>query len=302
MRKQPKRRGLLTGVLGLFLSLTGVTASTATATAAEPAASATASATESAAEKRVFNGMQIIFRPDVPDAFCTIGAVGTDKYQRSIAISAGHCLIDKKYADREIPENIQPVYDRNDAAFGPIGHLRYFKDPEGSMVGHASKDYMIIELEPTVTLSSQGPHLKQTGVLKVPGGQPSPNVTGTALDEERLLGAALLNNNELVVSGQLGVHYGRVTSAAQGIYQSWAPHKRGDSGGPAIWHVPGSAYPSAENGFQAAGPWAGITKAIALGVPPYTYTSSANILADLRTREAAQPGIHGAGFQITDNP
>lgn len=283
---------LLAGVLGFLLVLTGITASTAAA----------ATASGAGAEKRVFNGMQIIFQPDMPNAFCTIGAVGTDAYERKIAISAGHCVNGKEYADRDIPENIQPVYDRNDTASGPIGHLRYFKDPEGSMVGHATKDYMIIELEPTVVLSSQGPHLKQTGVLEVPGGQPSPNALSPAPNSERLLGAALFNNNELVVSGQLGVNYGRVTNAAQGIYQSWAPHKGGDSGGPAIWHVPGSAYPSAANGFQAAGPWAGITKAIALGVPPYVYTSSANILADLRARNAAHPGVYGAGFQVTTNP
>ncbi|MFI1223905.1 MULTISPECIES: hypothetical protein [unclassified Streptomyces] len=297
MRKQ-RTLGLLAGALGFALSLTGVTASTAAAATTSTATTAS----DAEAAKRVFNGMQIIFRPDTPNAFCTIGAVGTDKYERSIAISAGHCLNDKKYADREIPENIQPVYDRNDSDFGPIGHLRYFKDPEGSSVGHATKDYMIIELEPTVALSSQGPYLKQTGSLEVPDGQPSPNAVSPAPPEERLLGAALNNNNELVVSGQLGVYYGRVTNAAQGIYQSWAPHKAGDSGGPAIWHVPGSAYPSEENGFQASGPWAGITKAIALGVPPYIYTSSANILADLRARDIAQPGVHGAGFQVTDNP
>ncbi|MER5360075.1 hypothetical protein [Streptomyces sp. NPDC002785] len=253
--------------------------------------------------KRVHNAMQILFSPSVPDAFCTIGAVGTDRYGHKLAISAGHCIRGAEYADREIHENIVPVYDRQDTGFGPIGYVRYFKDPEGSMVGHPTKDYMVIELVPQVTLSSQGPHLKQTGELKVPGGHVSPNALNPALDNERLLGADLFNNNELVVSGQLGVWYGRVTNNTNGIYQSHAPHKSGDSGGPAIWHVPGSAYPSDVNGFQAAGPWAGITKAIALGVPPYVYTSSANILADLRARDAADPDdVYGAGFEVTTNP
>lgn len=253
--------------------------------------------------KRVHNAMQIVFSPSAPDAFCTIGAVGTDKYGRDIAVSAGHCINDPRYADREIHEDIAPVYDRHDIGFGPIGHVRYFKDAEGSMTGHPTKDYMIIELVPEVTPSSQGPHLKQTGVLKVPGGQASPNALSPALDEERLLGAALFNNNELVVSGQLGVWYGRITNNSNGIYQSHAQHKTGDSGGPTIWHVPGSAYPSEANGFQAEGPWAGITRAIILGVPPYIYTSSANILADLRARDAADPAdVYGSGFQVTTNP
>ncbi|AEW99779.1 chymotrypsin family serine protease [Streptantibioticus cattleyicolor] len=288
MRRR-KSLGVLASVLGVFLAVTGVTG--------------TADA-HADSGKRVFNGMQIYFPPNSSNEFCTIGAVGHDKYGRKIAISAGHCLTDPshQYSDREIPENVQPVYDRNDAGFGPIGYVRYFKDPEGSTVGHPTKDYMIIELVPAVTLSSQGPYLKETGELEVPGGQPSPNALTPPLDNERLLGAALDNDNELVVSGQLGVLYGRITNNSNGVYQSWAGHQAGDSGGPAIWHVPGSAYPSSANGFQAAGPWAGITKARVLGIPPYVYTSSANILADLRARDTAHPGIYGAGFQVTDNP
>ncbi|WP_326682215.1 hypothetical protein [Streptomyces sp. NBC_01237] len=294
--RQRRIVGLLAGVLGLLLALTGTTGATG-AVAAEARTAAVAGG-----EKRVFNAMQIIFQPDTPDLFCTIGAVGTDTYGRNIAISAGHCLRGEQYADRDIPENIQPVYDRGDAGFGPIGYVRYFKDPEGSMTGHATKDYMIIELVPTVIPSSQGPHLKQVGETAVAGGQPSPNALTPPLAVERLLGTALFDNNELVVSGQLGVYYGRITNNSSGIYQSWAPHKAGDSGGPAIWHVPGSAYPSSENGFRATGPWAGITKAIFLGVPQYAYTSSANILADLRARDAAHPGVYGAGFRVTTNP
>ncbi|MFI1970458.1 hypothetical protein [Streptomyces cinnamoneus] len=272
--------------LALALALTGITG-LGTAQAAEPG-------------KRVFNAMQIIFSPDQPDRFCTIGAVGTDNHQRKIAVSAGHCLLPSKYSDREIPENVAPVYDRKDAAFGPIGYVRYYKDPEGSQTGHVTKDYMIIELVPQVTLSSQGPYLKQTGELKVPGGAVSPNALSPALDNERLLATA---GNEIITSGQSGVWYGTVMGNTHGVYQSLALNKKGDSGGPAIWHVPGTELPSQANGFQASGPWAGITKAITLQWPPFTYTSSANILADLRAREAATPGgVYGAGFEVTTNP
>lgn len=254
-------------------------------------------------EKRVHNAMQIIFNPSVPNNFCTIGAVGTDDYGREIAISAGHCISDPSYADREIPENVVPVYHRQDPTFGPIGYVRYFKDPEGSMTGHLTKDYMIIELVPEVTPSAQGPYLKQTGEVEVPDGIASPNALNPAADNERLLGAAWFNNNELVVSGQLGVWYARIANNSGGLYRSWAQHRAGDSGGPTIWHVPGSAYPSEENGFQAHGPWAGIVKGIGLEIPPYQYTSSANILADLRARDAADPAdIYGAGFEVTHNP
>lgn len=62
-------------------------------------------------------------------------------------------------------------------------------------------------------------------------------------------------------------------------------------------------YPVEANGFQAEGPWAGITKARILGLPPYVYTSSANILADLRARDAADTAdVYGAGFEVTTNP
>ncbi|MFF3735216.1 hypothetical protein ACFYXM_34345 [Streptomyces sp. NPDC002476] len=78
---------------------------------------------------------------------------------------------------------------------------------------------------------------------------------------------------------------------------------RGDSGGPAIWHVPGTDFPSQANGFQASAPWAGIVKGITLQLPPFLYTSSANILADLCARDAASPaGVFGAGFEVTTNP
>lgn len=254
-------------------------------------------------EKRVHNAMQIAFDPAQPDAFCTIGAVGDDDYGRKIAISAGHCVSGAAYSDREIREDVIPVYHRQDIGYGPIGYVRWFKDTEGSMTGHLTKDYMVIELAADVTLSSQGPHLKQTGVLEVPGGTPSPNALTPALNSERLLGAAWFNNNELLVSGQLGVWYGRITNNDRGVYQAHPRHKAHDSGGPTIWHVPGSAYPSEANGFQAQGPWAGITKAIILGIPPYVYTSSANILADLRARDAADPAdVFGAGFEVTANP
>ncbi len=170
------------------------------------------------------------------------------------------------------------------------------------MTGHLTKDYMVIELVPEVTLSSQGPYLKQTGVLEVPGGTPSPNALSPALNSERLLGAAWFNNNELVVSGQLGIWYGRITNNSQGVYQAHPQHKAGDSGGPTIWHVPGSAYPSEANGFHAES-LGGHHQGIIIGIPPYVYTSSANILADLRARDAADPAdVFGAGFEVTANP
>ncbi|MET9414322.1 hypothetical protein ABZY03_09055 [Streptomyces klenkii] len=277
----------------LVLGLAVICASGLTAGTAAPA--------HAAEGKRVHNAMQIIFSPAMPDAFCTIGAVGTDKYHHKIAISAGHCINDPKYADREIPENVGPVYDRADIGFGPIGHVRYFKDAEGSQTGHVTKDYMVIELVPQVTLSSQGPYLKQTGELKVPGGTASPNAPGTALDSERLLAPG---STELITSGQSGVWYGTVMDNDLGVYRSAAVNMRGDSGGPAIARVPGSELPSQSNGFQASGPWAGITKGITLNLPPFLYTSSANILADLRARDAAAApaGVFGAGFEVTTNP
>ncbi|MFI1179160.1 hypothetical protein ACH4UT_06335 [Streptomyces sp. NPDC020799] len=251
-------------------------------------------------DKRVHNAMQIVFSTSAPNNYCTIGAVGTDKYGHKIAITAGHCITDPRYADRELHEDIQPVYDRADIGFGPIGYVRYFKDPEGSMTGHVTKDYMVIDLVPRTALSSQGPYLKQTGELKVPGGTASPNAVGPALDNERLLAPG---SGEIVTSGQTGVWYGTVMDNEDGVYLSAATNTLGDSGGPAIWHVPGTALPSTDNNFQAEGPWAGITKGFTLSLPPFLYTSSANILADLRARDAVTPGgVFGAGFEVTTNP
>jgi hypothetical protein len=285
------------------LSTLGTALAAALALTAGPAHAAGSADPGPRTAKRVHNALQIVFNAATPDSFCTIGAVGTDDYGRKIAISAGHCVSGPAHADRDLPENLIPVYHRQDIGYGPIGWVRYFKDPEGSMTGHLTKDYMVIELVPEVTLSSQGPHLKQTGVLEVPGGTASPNAPAPAQDRERLLGAAWFNNNELVVSGQLGVWCGRITNNSQGVYQAHPQHKAGDSGGPAIWHVPGTPYPSQANGGQAAGPWAGITKAVILSYPMYAYTSSANILADLRARDAADPAdVFGAGFEVTANP
>ncbi|MFE4516066.1 hypothetical protein ACFRMQ_17950 [Kitasatospora sp. NPDC056783] len=265
-----------------------------------PAGTGAAQAAQAEPGKRVHNAMQIIFSSTTVDQFCTIGAVGTDKYRHRIAISAGHCIRGPEYADRELHDDIAPVYDRADPGFGPIGYIRYFKDPEGSGTGHVTKDYMVIELVPQVTLSSQGPYLKQTGEVEVPGGAVSPNAVQPPLDNERLLPAG---GNELITSGQTGVWYGTVMSNASGVYRAAAGFKAGDSGGPAIQHVPGTELPSQANNFQASGPWAGIVKGITIALPPFLYTSSANILADLRARDAATPGgVFGAGFEVTPNP
>ncbi|AJC52741.1 hypothetical protein GZL_00133 [Streptomyces sp. 769] len=286
-----------------FVAALALTGSLGAAAATAGTAHAAAPSGHAQQAKRIYNGMQIAFPPNSTDLFCTIGAVGTDDHQRKIAISAGHCIRDTsgKYADHEIPDDIIPVVDRNDTKYGPIGYVRYFKDPEGSQTGHATKDYMVIELLRQVTLSSQGPHLKQTGVLKYPQGPVSPNAMKPALDTERLL---TTGNNEIITSGQTGTWYGTVMNNDNGIYRAPAVNKAGDSGGPVIWHVPGTDLPSQANKFQVAGPWAGITKAITLQLPPFNYTSSANILADLRAREAAVPqhDIYGAGFEVTPNP
>ncbi|GAB3279475.1 hypothetical protein GCM10027589_06090 [Actinocorallia lasiicapitis] len=253
--------------------------------------------------KRIYNGMQIVFEADPASGFCSIGAVGNDDYGRKIAISAGHCLTDPGHANQDLTENLYPIWDRNDVSAGVIGHVRYFRNNGGSDAD-AARDYMIIELVPSVLLSSTGTHLKQTGEMKTPNGSPTPIATVTpVLDTERLVGTSWQHNNEIVKSGQLGVWYARITGHLSGVYVSSAPTKGGDSGGPAIWHVPGSAYPSEANGFKAEGPWIGITRGIILWYPQYATVSSANILADLRARDVATPAdVYGAGFEVTTNP
>lgn len=114
--------------------------------------------------------------------------------------------------------------------------------------------------------------------------------------------SAIFVNNGLVVSGQLGVWYGRIADNTNGTYQSRAQHRAEDSGRAADLHVPGGAYRSEENGYQALGRgWHnhGADSECA----PYTYTSSATILAGFRARDAAVfDEAYGAGFEMTDNP
>lgn len=141
----------------------------------------TASAQESATVT-VANGAQIVAQdrqqPEMSrpftDYFCTIGAVGTDKYGRSIGISAGHCwgAEEDALSGVGIPDDILPIYLRhtldwrpggNDLGNDPIGYVRFFQgDPDGPAgePGHSGKDYSIIEFVDGVVLSSQGPHIK----------------------------------------------------------------------------------------------------------------------------------------------
>lgn len=77
--------------------------------------------------------------------------------------------------------------------------------------------------------------------------------------------SAIFVNNGLVVSGQLGVWYGRITDNTNGTYQSWAQHRAEDSGRAADLHVPGGAYRSRGNGYQTL-VVAGITTAMILSV------------------------------------
>ncbi len=232
----------------------------------------------------------------MPNAFCAIGAAGTDKYGHKIAIRRAIASAVPKVSMRTARSTKAsspsttgrtPVSARSDTCAN-------FKDPEGSHTGHVTKDYMIIELVPRVTLSSQGPYLKQTGEVKAPGGTPSPNALKPALDTERLLAPGAPRSSR------------RVTRVC-GTGPSWATPRastgqrqgtgRGYSGGPAIARVPRGELPSQKNGFKASGPWGGITKGITLALPPFLHTRSANILADLRARDAdaAPAGVFGAG-------
>lgn len=306
-----------------------------TALAATVVGTALAGAPAAAAQElpgtiTVYNAMQILTVDRQNDGmtkpwdehFCTLGAVGTDKYGNSVGITAGHCwgTDTNPYSDTNITEDIAPIYARgqmdwkeggNDLGNDPIGYIRYFQGTPANAAGHPGKDYAVIEFVDGVQLSSQGPHIKMTGINELPNGTiNSPYVKNrTALPEEKVFGSGIFSNNQLYVSGQTGVFFGRITNNSYtgtvGVYQAGASHVAGDSGGPAVAKKAGTPDPSSANGFQVEGNWAGITKAIVGSWPPYTYTSSANILADLRTRDIAsgQDGsVVGAGFAVTLNP
>ncbi|QNG19354.1 hypothetical protein G4H71_18280 [Rhodococcus triatomae] len=278
--------------------------------------------------KTVHNAMRLALWPDWTEgqSHCSLGAVGTDKYGNDVGITAGHCWVDdmidpatgQNLDDAPILDDIVPIWhaddlDWNPAVPGPdpIAYLRYYKDSDGWSAGHPGRDYAVMEFVDGVVLSSQGPHITMTGIHELPNGTiDSPFVVNhPATPQEKVLGSGLNSNNQLVVSGKIGVYYGRITNnsftGTVGVYQSHAYHVAGDSGGPAVVKDPGVDYPSAGNGFQTAGTWAGITKAVIASWPAFSYTSSANILADLRARDEASGSdgtVFGAGFQVTSNP
>lgn len=219
-----------------------------------------------------------------------------------------------------ITDDTYPIYDRdnlnwreggNERGNDPIGYLRWIKDPDGASGGHPGKDYSVIEFVDGVNLSSQGQYLKMTGIHELPSGTiSSPYATAPAQPREKVLGTGVFTNHTLIhASAQTGVQYSRITSnqaaGIVGVYQSGASMQAGDSGGPAIIKDASAQLPSAANGYQTQGKWVGIVRGTIINYPIYSYTSSANILADLRTRDLAsgQDGsVVGAGFEVTTNP
>ena len=287
-----------------------------------------ASAQELPGSATVHNATQISFNDETPQFFCTVAAVGNDKYGRKIGVTAGHCVstADHPLDEVNIAENDYPIYDRNNLNWkeggnergnDPIAHLRWFKDADGASGGHGGKDYAIIEFVDGVNLSQQGPHVKMTGIHELPSGTiASPYATAPAQPREKVLGTGIFTNHQLITSSyQTGVWYGRITGNTAGgpaglpgpigVYQANARFQAGDSGGPAVIKDASAQYPSSANGGQTAGKWVGIVRGLVVSNPPYSYTSSANILADLRTRDLAsgQNGtVAGAGFEVTLNP
>ena len=285
----------------------------------------TASAQEPPGTTKVHNGMLFTTKTDGSLSYCTMGVVGDDKYGRKIGITAGHCVstADHPLDQVNITENTMPVYDYGnlnwkeggtDNGSDPIGYYRWFKDADGASGGHGSRDYAIIEFVPEVTLSSQGPHIKMTGIYQ--GGTiASPFATAPAQPREKIINTSGFNNPRLYRSSEAGaagqpgkLDYGNITghnAPGLGTYQSWAAGNDGNSGGPAAIKTPGTPDPTNANGAQMSGLWVGIYRGLGIGIPPYTYTSAANILADIRTRDLAsgQNGsVAGAGFEVTLNP
>ncbi|MBH2007425.1 hypothetical protein I8H83_02385 [Candidatus Saccharibacteria bacterium] len=246
----------------------------------------------------ISNGIKLVAQPDASGAYCTMGPVGTDSAGRKVGITAGHCWGANGSYPGTTTNNEVPVYAASNVAFGPIGYLRWATPA----ADQAYKDYMVIQFVDNVVLSSQGPKLKITGIVSL-----GADVGGTDPDPQlNLLGAAFYNNNVLKVAGATTVNTttGRITNNSNGLYQSWAAHSAGDSGGAAVWG-PLDKNPTAANGYTADGKWAAITTRIAFGIPPYVYTSSANILRDLKQRDAASGyngSVVGAGFATTTNP
>lgn len=329
------------------LAVLAALAATVTGTALAGAPAATAQ--ELPGTVTVSNGTQFLIRThEVPedngnseawrDAFCTIGAVGNDKYGNKVGITAGHCwgLDLGQYDDKvlEYPETFL-VWDRknldwkeggDERGYDPIGYVSFAKDADGNGGGHPGRDYGVITFFDDVQLSAVGPSITQTGIHELPNGTiDSPYVNGRnselgipsrkSTPQERVLGTGIFTNHVLVTAGQHpldsyghAIYYGRITNNSitgkVGVYQSSAAFQAGDSGGPAIIRDAGVPYPSAETGWRSTGKWAGIVRGVVIGAPPFTFTSSANILADLKSRDIASGedgSVHGAGLVLTTN-
>ncbi|MFD1814820.1 hypothetical protein [Rhodococcus gannanensis] len=225
---------------------------------------------------------------------CTLGAVGTDADGRKVGIAAGHC---NPYSEPDdvsalpgapvgvhIERNDHPVWDKNDIEAGPIGWIRWVSP---DMSYRSSIDYMVIEFEPHIQLSSRVLNASGDEVFRIDAvhrgtdGEPALPRVG---DKVQNFGAASYeygaeSSNPVAHTPATGV----VVESGDGLFRSWAPTQPGDSGGPLI--------------MQGTSEWVGIsTRARYDAFPQWESTSAQTILADLNSR-----AITGSGFVVTDS-
>ena len=216
--------------------------------------------------KVVSNGIKISFGAANPSQYCTLGPVGFDAQGNNVGITAAHCLsAPDDWRGVELPEDRAAqatVWDANDPGHGPIGNINFVS------ANQRTADYLVIDFNDTVSLSSNGPHLRVDSIA--PCDQPFVNPFHPA--------------GYIATSGQTtGLTPGIVTARPEGMIRSWAVKWRGDSGGPIV-----------VNGTTK---WAGITSRIELNVTgPWTDTSACNILNDLNSRN-----VTGTGFAPVNN-
>lgn len=190
--------------------------------------------------------------------WCTLGAAGTDAAGNKIGIIAAHC-----FSHEPDGATIYKATGTNRATRTPIGEIAHrgtyvHPTPTGD-----ARDWLVIEFDPSVNLTSNGPGARITS-LAAP-----------------IAGGTFINGCKDGVTS--GVTCGIVSTVSPTHYTNFAFMDGGDSGGPFF-----------VNNTQ----WAGINQARTFPFGPSKYVRADKILADIN----AGTEVEGKGFVVANTP
>lgn len=195
----------------------------------------------------VSNGLRIAVGYPSQPGYCTLGPVGYDDAGRKIGITAAHCAAAGPARDVNLDEDILVATAEEDQTEHTIiGEARFISSDL------ANNDFLVIEFNDDVTLSSNGPGLRVDGIAT---------------------GASWLTKD-----GQAtGVTSGPIISKVNGVFRTWVPAWHGDSGGPAV--------------ALGTSKWMGITSGMFFSSGPIHIIGATNILNYMATHNAVGAGF-----------